>query len=587
MSNGGSLSRAATWVLAGAFMLVVGFLFNLQVIQGAKYRRISERNYVRIVRINAVRGEIYDRKYKPIVLNSPCFNLYFDPGKIRDKDALADLISGIFPMSRDEVLKLVKANRFLRGQDILVTPNVDYQTYVLLSERMNYFPELSFRVESIRQYLLRAHFLGHVGRVDEKEYAKLRDQGYAMDDIVGKKGLEKYYEKMLRGSPGYRVLQVDASGRSLNFLKHNLEKKPVAGDQLVLALDADLQRDIQNLFTEGMQGAAVAMDVRTGGILTYVSMPNYDQNIFMNRISADVWSSLVNDPGKPLLDRVIQASYPPGSAFKAVTGSVGLEEGKIDAHTLLAPCVGGMQYGNRFYRCWSSAGHGCLPLTDALMVSCDVFFYSLSTRLDLDRWRWYVDRYGLIDKTGIDLTDEKGGFFPSVAWYKKTQGQHVGIRGRMLNLAIGQGEVLVTPLQLCAYYAALANSGYWKRPRMFLRVLGKEAPPPDAGYKIPISDEHMALIRQGLWKVVNGPSGTGGRARSTLPGVVVYGKTGSSQNAMGQETHAWFAGFAEFDGQPEIAFAILLENAGHGGSISAPIGGEIVDYYAKNVRIKP
>jgi penicillin-binding protein 2 len=587
MNSESSLSRLLSWALVVAFLTVLGFLFNLQIIQGEKYQRIAERNYVRIMRINAPRGEILDWKYRPVVLNSPCFNLYFEPGKIHDKEALASIITENFPMTREEVLNVIRVNRYRRGIDVLLIPNVDFNVYVLLSEQMNAFPELSFKVESVRQYMVPGHFLGHVGRVDEKEYARLKDVGYAMDDIVGKKGLEKYYENELRGTPGYRVVQVDASGRSLNFLKHNLEKKPVAGRQMILSLDLELQRHIQEQFTEGMQGAAVAIDVRTGGILAYVSMPNYDQNIFMKRISTEVWSGLVDDPGKPLLDRVIQASYPPGSTFKAATGAVGLEEGRIDAHTLLAPCVGGMQYGNRFYRCWSSSGHGRLVLTDALKVSCDVYFYSLSTHLDLDRWHSYIDRFGLIRKTGIDLTDERAGFFPTKAWYQKTQGKNVGIRGRMLNLSIGQGEVLVTPLQLCSFYAALADGGLWRRPHMIQKFFGDKQPLVTPGVKIPISTEHLALLREGLWKVVNAPGGTGGRAKIDVPGAVVYGKSGSSQNSMGQETHAWFAGFAEFDGQPEIAFAVLLENAGHGGSISAPICHEIIDYYAKNVRIKP
>jgi len=570
--------------LAVLFMLLVGALFRLQVVKGQDFQRIAESNFVRIRRITATRGEIYDHKYRPIAQNVPSHNLYLTSGKIHNLPALGRFLERNFAISQSELHNLVLKQRFKTYEEILLADNIPYETMLMLSEQLNYYPELSFRIGSTRNYMYPNHFTGYVGRINESEYERYRQEDYSLNSYIGKTGLERFYEVLLRGRDGREIVQVDAQGRSLELFDPASNIEPLNGLSAVLTIDNDLQEFVTNTFPSGMNGAVVVSDIRSGGILAYVSKPDYDPNLFMKKITPDIWEFL-NRSEKPMLDRVIHASYPPGSVFKALTAGFGLDSGIITPYTRLAFCAGGMKIGNRFFKCWNSAGHGSNNVIDALRVSCDVFFYDLSLKMNLDSFLAYAQDSHFYAKTGIDLPNERRGFFPSTAWYRKTFGKHEGIIGHKVNLSIGQGEVLTTPLQLNAFYGAIANDGMWTQPHLLKQTVGRgrltrEQVMPLTKKRLPMKPLTLQTIQQGLWAVVNAPGGTGANAR--VNGATVYGKSGSAENAMGRTTHAWFCAYLKTT-KPEIVVTVFLENAGGGGAMAAPITGRIFNYYVGNL----
>ena len=320
------------------------------------------------------------------------------------------------------------------------------------------------------------------------------------------------------------------------------------------------------------------MDMKTGGVLAYVSKPDFDPNLFTGGISNKDWNELISNADKPMLDRVIHGTYPPGSVYKPIMASLGLDEKKIEPDTKLTKCDGGMWFGNRYFKCWLEKGHGRLAVKNAMKYSCDVFFYDLSTRFSLEQLNRYTKQNYLSTRTGIDLPGERKGFFPSRKWYLDNYGKYVGILGHKVNLSIGQGEILVTPLQICAYYSALGNNGIWKQPHLLDKRIEAEHTYKNVFEEkhIPKSEETLKLIQHSLYITVNERYGTG--TASSVKGVNVYGKTGSAENHMGKKTHSWFSGYALCD-RFEIAFDVFVENGGHGGSISAPIAGKLINYY--------
>ncbi len=575
-------------VLVILILLLVGMLFNLQVVKGTYYQSIAESNFIRIRRIPATRGEIYDCKYRPIVTNIPSYNLYLTSGKISNMDALSSFLAYNFSIEAEELHKMVFEQRFKTYEEILILDNIPYEMVIKLSEKISNFPELSFRSGTTRNYLYPNHFTGYVGRIDAKEYERYKDEDYSLNSYIGKNGLERFYEVLLRGKDGKEIIQVDAQGRSLEIFKDNISLPPQNGLSLILTIDNDLQSYANEIFPTGAKGCIVVTDIKTGGILAYVSKPDYDPNIFMQKISPEVWASL-NIPEKPLLDRVINATYPPGSVFKPIVGTLGLEKKVIDRNTHLTPCRGGLKIGNRFFRCWYAPGHGSLSIVDAFKFSCDVFFYDLINHMELDDVYAHTKACGLTEKTGIDLPNERSGFFPDTKYYKKKIGRVTGLSGFKANLAIGQGEVLSTPLEINTFFAAIARGGIWLQPHLLNRTMGaarinREQIEPLKSYRLPWSASTQQILKEGLWAVTNAPGGT---ARAiNVPGATTYGKTGSAENYMGKLTHAWFAGFIETD-KPEIVVTVFLENAGGGGAVAAPLANKIFNYYMGNIeRIK-
>ncbi len=566
------------YVILFIFIILIFSIFKLQIIEGEKYKNIAEKNIVRIQTIYPTRGEIYDRKYRPIVLNKPSYNLYIIPGKIIGKESVSEFVSDYFDKEIDEIMKIIHENRYRSYQEILLIQDITFEKMTIISEQLNYYPSLLFKAEKVRKYFYANHFTGYTGRITEDEYEKLRKEGYSINSNIGKTGLEKYYEDILHGENGQQVLQVDAGGNNLEFFKHNLQTSPQNGDDLILTIDNDLQEYVSSIFPKNKKGSIVVMNIKTGGILAYVSKPDFDPNLFTGGISAKQWDNIITDPNKPMLDRVIHGTYPPGSVYKPIMASLGLEEKVIDSKTELTKCDGGMWFGNRYFKCWYAKGHGRLAVENAIKYSCDVFFYDLSTRFTLEHLNEYTELNHLSTRTGIDLPGERKGFFPTRKWYIDNYGKYVGILGHKVNLAIGQGEILVTPLQICAYYSALGNDGVWKQPHLLDKRIEAEHT-----YKniveekhLPMSDDTLKLIQNSLNKTVNESYGTG--IAASVNGVKVFGKTGSAENHMGEKTHSWFSGYAKCD-KFEIGFNVFIENGGHGGSVSAPIAQKLISYY--------
>jgi penicillin-binding protein 2 len=579
LETNNNFPRYYIYITAGLFALLLVYLFNLQILNSERFKGISEKNYVRLRNIAPIRGELYDREFQPIVLNRSSYNLYITPASIENKDNLVSFLSANFKISLDEFKDFLYKNRFRHHHELILAQNIGFETVIKTSEHLNYFPSLTFKSETIREYQYPNHFTGYVGRINDQEYARLSDSGYTINSVIGKSGLERQYEQLLRGENGYEIMQVDARGRSLNLFKHNLYKPAEHGKTLVLSIDNRLQNYITSILPEEHNSAVVVMDVSTGGILAYVSQPEYDLNMFSVRISSLDWESLMTDQRRPMLDRVIHATYPPASVYKPIIASIGWDEGLLDLETEFAECTGGMQIGDRFFNCWYEDGHGKLSLIDAMKHSCDVYFYDLSLLLSLEVLEQKTKENHFTVHTGIDIPGERRGFFPNRRWYIENYGRNISITGQKVNLSIGQGEMLITPLQVCAYYNAIANNGNWIKPHLLDRIVDKDivrVVDPEIE-PLPYAKENIEAIQHSLYATVNERYGTGMAAR--YPGVDVYGKTGSAENHMGSETHAWFAGYAKWDSEPEIAFVVFLENAGGGGSVAAPIARRIIGYY--------
>jgi penicillin-binding protein 2 len=577
-----TLKTAYVLVTCILFSLIVGQLFSLQIVNGARFDEISRRNYVRIIRVNALRGEILDEKLRPIVTNRPSVNLYFRPILINDRKSLIEFLTSKLTITPEFIERLIFDNRFRSSDEVLIAENLPENILALIAEEMNYFPELILKPESLRLYNIPNHFTGYVGKINERELQRYRGDDYTLHSIVGKNGLESYYEGLLAGKPGYEIMQVDALGRSLNLFRHGVHKPPVNGFNVVLTINIELQEYIRSIFPEDKAGAVVVMNPKTGGILSYNSFPEYDQNWFSSGISHAQWTFLNEHELKPLIDRVTMGTYPPGSTYKILSTAFGLEKNYVNEHTKLANCDGGMQIGNRYFKCWLQWGHGRSNLYDAMAVSCDVYYYDLSARFNLDEFSRFNHANFIHARTGVDLPIERAGFFPDSDWYRRRMGRFFSATGAKANLVIGQGETLTSPLAVCAYYAAIANDGIWLSPHFFQRAFNDEAVINTEFFTktskpLPISSETLAILQRTLYDAVYRSDGTARQAR--VPGVEVYGKTGSSENHQGDLTHASYAGYAIWDTEPEIAFYVIVENAGSGGSVAGPIVRKIITFY--------
>ncbi|MBN1397872.1 MAG: penicillin-binding protein 2, partial [Bacteroidetes bacterium] len=399
---------------------------------------------------------------------------------------------------------------------------------------------------------------------------------YQQGDLVGSSGLEASYETFLRGEKGYEYISVNSKGQLLGHLEEGRRDIPSKeGFDLILSLDFGLQAFAESLMTN-YRGALVAIDPNDGGILAMVSKPDFDPSVFSGVTSSEVWTKLNTDPGKPLFNRATMTRYPPGSTFKMVVAAAGLEEGVINEHSSIL-CKGAFRFGNRTFK--DVHVHGSVSVIKAIQQSCDVFFYQLVLKVGLDKLHEYSKRFGFGKPTGIDISEETSGLIPSTEYYDRVYGKGKWTQGYIVSLGIGQGEIGVSPLQMAQYVAAFANNGTIIQPHAVNSIRNKRTNRLDVidHSEIPVwlNYDAMRMIREGMRRVVEEPGGTGRLAH--VQGIVSAGKTGTSQNPHGED-HAWYVGFAPFD-QPRIAIAVMLENAGFGGSKAAPIAGLVIEKY--------
>uniref|UniRef100_A0A7C3YT11 Penicillin-binding protein 2 n=1 Tax=candidate division WOR-3 bacterium TaxID=2052148 RepID=A0A7C3YT11_UNCW3 len=573
------------WTFSGFSFLLLLRLFYLQVLSGSRYSQFANFQSIRRIILTAPRGKIFDQRGRVLADVKPSFSLSVLP---RELDSFA----------QKELEKYFAWDKnILVGQEASYSPveiinNIPKEKALELEEALSGLRGIRLEVKPIRfyPYPFLFHVLGQVNKVSYEEWQ--RDKSYERSDFIGRQGLERWYEKILRGINGCRLVEVDARGREIGNLPEVKEIKPIAGCDLYLSLDLDLFFLADSLFRPYQRGACVAIDPRDGRVLLLYSKPYINPNLFLSSIPQEVWERVKNNPQKPLFNRVTQAQFPPGSTLKPLIALSGLKKGILTKNTRFSPCEGGLKFGNRYFRCWTA--HGSLNLIQAIAQSCNTYFYQLGRAIGLEDIIKTASEFPFGKKTGIELTEEEG-FLPTPEYLnRKYKGQVP--KGIVLNLAIGQGEILVTPLQLALFYCAIARKGEFFLPHLVDSIkfpCGVYHPPfldslPFAplerdgettyvalrqSQRINLPKEFFQIIDDALEMAVSQGTGRG----AYLSEVAVCGKTGTAQNPFGLD-HSWFVGYAPKD-TPSIVVCVLVENVGKGGAHSAPIAGRIIQRY--------
>jgi penicillin-binding protein 2 len=584
--------HVCTAVAALGLLLLLARLWTLQVLRGEEMAGLSENNRIRLRRVQATRGRVLDRLGRVLIDSRASFDAFLVPEDSPDLESTVETLAHFLDQgaaATQEILE--RASGRPPFQEILVKRNLDWEEVVALETHQLELPGVSLRITPSRSYPhgpVLAHVLGYVGEVNQGEVEK--DRRYRAGDLVGRAGLERIWEEYLRGTQGGQEVEVDALGRELRVLQ---EAEAIPGNTLVLSIDLDLQMVAEEVLGEEA-GAVVAVDPRNGDLLALVSHPSYDPNEFARGIRSKEWRRLANHPRHPLTNRATQGQYPPGSTFKIVTAAAALEEGIVNPFTRIH-CSGKVHFGQRDFRCWRKGGHGSVALHEALVQSCDVYFYQVGQRLGIDPLAQYARSFGLGLPSGVRLEHEKSGTIPDSEWKRRALGEP-WYAGETLSAAIGQGYVTTTPLQMAQATATLA-SGVRYRPRLVQRIEGPDgalvsAIEPQEQGRLTVRETALAQIREALRDVVNDPRGTGKKAK--IDDVLVAGKTGTAQVvALGKERksaaqvpwekrdHAWFVAYAPLDA-PEIAVAALVEHAqGGGGAIAAPMARQVIEAFLR------
>lgn len=587
-----------SFVVGAIFFLLLLRLWHLQILSAEDYRSKSEDNRLRFVPIAASRGAIMDRNGTVLVSNQPSFSLAVIPQEVKDREALLDQLVSLLGLDREELAERWKKGRGrAKYYPIVLASNITRDQVEIIEENHLRLPGVEIEVKPVREYasgILASHLMGYIGEVSEEELARKGNEGYNPGDYIGKNGIERAWEKELHGRDGGRQLEVDARGRVLRTIS---ESQPMVGNSVVLTIDARVQEQAESAFGE-QAGAAVAMDVNSGEVLAFVSNPGFDPALFSGKMPPDIWKQYLEDKRRPLENKALTGQYPPGSTFKVITALAGLENRLVDENSSVS-CGGAYRLGTSTFKCWNKHGHGTVNLKKSLRESCDVYYYHLGDRLGVDRIAAMARRFMLGSPLGIGLNHEKGGLIPTTEW-KLKRFKKPWIRGETPSVSIGQGYVLMTPIQLASMIATVANEGTIYRPHLVKRVVDadgrtlKEFGAERLG-STGVSASSYRLVKQGLFAVVNERGGTGGAAR--IGYVTVAGKTGTSQvvklrkgggNPYQYRDHALFVAFAPFE-KPEIAVAVIVEHGEHGGSAAAPIAGRIIRawYETKKQPAKP
>jgi penicillin-binding protein 2 len=572
-----SRKRMLTIIIIVVFAFLFLRLYQLQLLYHAEFGKKSDENSVRTIVKEPVRGYIFDRNGNLVVDVGPAYSITVIPASF-DTNSLS-LLSSLLQMDPSVVQERVNRGRvYSRFSPVRVKRDVDFKTLAAVEENIYKLPGIAYEIESKRSYPLQLrapHLLGYCKEITDAQLAKVGN-AYQQGDIIGSSGLEASYETFLRGEKGFEFLSVNSKGQLLGPLEGGHRDIPSKeGFDLNLSIDCGLQMLAESLMTN-YRGALVAIDPNDGGVLAMVSKPDFDPSVFSGVTSLEVWNKLNNDPEKSLFNRATMTRYPPGSTFKMVVAAAALEEGIIDEHYRIT-CGGAFRFGNKVFK--DMHVHGSVNVVEAIQRSCDVFFYQLVLKIGLDKLHEYSNRFGFGQLTNFDIGEETSGLIPSAEYYNRVYGKGKWTQGYIVSLGIGQGEVGVSPLQMARYAAALANGGTLLQPHAVYSIRNKRTNNMDLidhkETSVGLDSSVMNLIREGMRRVVEAPGGTGGAAR--IRGIMSGGKTGTAQNPHGKD-HAWYIGFAPFD-HPKIAIAVLLENAGMGGAIAAPIAGKVMQRY--------
>jgi penicillin-binding protein 2 len=557
-------------------------LWDLQIMRGTEMRRLSEQNRIRIKKIVAPRGVMYDRNGKILADTRPSFNIYVVPEDIKDFDQTVDGLASLMETTREEIVdKLKAASGFPPSFPVKIKPDISKDEVAKVEAHRVYLPGVTIQIEPKRYYPygpMAAHALGYVSEVNADELKTKEYKEYSPGDYVGKYGLERMYENYLRGTDGEKRVEVDAMGREIRTLDI---KEPIPGHTLYLNLDMDVQVPVEKAL-ENKKGGVIAVDPKTGGVLALVSRPAFDPNRFASGIKRDEWNALITDKNHPLQNRVTQGRFPPGSTFKIVSAMMALELGIVNEKTAFG-CRGGFPFGNRVFKCWKKGGHGSVAIHRGIVESCDVYFYNVGLKLGVDRIHAMAETVGLGKITGIDLPGEKQGVVPSTAWKKKTFGEP-WYEGETVSVSIGQGAVWLTPIQLQQLASFVANEGVTFKPQLVNRIVSPEGKvvktfEPVMTAQAKLKPETFRIVKEGMRGVVNEGSGTAYGSR--IQNIAMSGKTGTAQaSGQGVHDHAWFIAFAPSE-SPSVSIAVLIEHGGHGSSASAPVAKIITENLLK------
>ncbi len=572
------------------FVVMIGRLFFLQIYEGKNFRALAEGNRIKTERLQALRGIIYDSNAKSLVKNNSRFSLLLMPNNLPTDEAgrlaLASKIAPILIKTNEEVLGIFNQNFKALPAPYVISDKINYEQAMILDVKIANEPSLVLEFGLERSYLgdnqSLAHVLGYVGQITQEEWQLKKKQNYRLDDYLGKSGLEGCYEEILKGSDGFRQIEVDALGERRKIIQ---EKEAQAGEDLYLSIDSEFQARVSNILKSYQikKAAVVALDPMSGAIKALVSFPEFDNNLFIRDDSTDGLKKIFDDPAKPLFNRVIMAQYPSGSTFKPVVAVTALEQGIITEQTRVLS-TGGIKINQWFFPDWKTGGHGLVNVTDALAESVNTFFYYIGGGVDdfkglgVEKIVRSAQDFGLGKNLGLDLPGEKPGFLPSKDWKEKTKGEKWYI-GDTYHLAIGQGDILVTPLQVTVFMATIVNGGILYQPHLVSKIVD-----PVSKAEIVtkskvirsnfVNQNSLNIVKKGLRQAVTSGSAVG---LSGLP-VKVGAKTGTAQAGGDDQPHAWLTAFGPFD-QPEIVLTVIVENGGEGSAIALPIARDILNWY--------
>ncbi|MDA8084103.1 MAG: penicillin-binding protein 2 [Nitrospiraceae bacterium] len=567
------IARAGIFIVLG-FLLLLIRLWQLQILQGDDLRKISESNRLRVFGVPAPRGIIFDRNGVPLVKNTSSFCASLIPEEF-DRN-LIPALARMLKIPEEELARRIERPGLSPFAPVRLKEDLSFNEVSYIEARRSDFPGLMIEIEVSRQYIygsVGAHVIGYLGKLSPNQAKDPAFRDVPPEAFIGQWGVEKIFDRTLRGTAGQRIIEVDALGREIRLLKEN---PPVKGQDLTLSIDIALQKEAEAAF-EGKTGALVALKPGTGEVLGLVSAPSFDPNMFAKGISSEEWTALMKDKRLPMLDRAVQSQYPPGSTFKVIMSIAGLAEGVIDEDSTVT-CRGGLNFGKWHFGCWRKTGHGTVSLHRAFIESCDVYYYELGKKLGIDRIYDYATRFGLGKETGFLLGSEKKGLIPNTKWKLKTKKAPWFLGETFVN-SIGQGYVAATPLQMAVMMGAVSNGGTVYRP-----LLIKDETPVVLR-KADVRPEILEEMKRHLAGVVNEPGGTGGAARSGV--TVIGGKTGTAQvvslrkdskSQAEHRDHAWFVATAPVD-DPKIVISVMVEHGGHGGSAAGPIARRAIEAY--------
>jgi penicillin-binding protein 2 len=570
-------ARQLAVLLGVVFAVIVTGYWYTQIVRGAYYRELAENNRLRELKVEAPRGVILDREGRPLVENVPSYFLLFDRGRSASLESSFAFLSRTLDRPQEDFARRVAAASGSASYvPVIMAEDLSLDQVARMEAASLEHPEFEIEVRQRRFYRhgeQTAHVVGYLSEASQRALARRTD--LRAGDMVGVKGVEQTYDQVLRGADGRRVVVVDSRGK---FVHEEVREPSRPGGKLELTLDLELQQEAERFFTDKV-GSAVALDPSNGDVLVMVSSPSFNPNAFARHLDAEAWKAIIEAPHQPLQNRAMQNTYPPGSVFKIVTAIAALEQGSVDPNDSVV-CSGATRVYNHRFRCWKRGGHGRVDLKRAIAQSCDVYFYHLGARLSIDPIASWSRKLGLGEATGVDLLGEKPGLVPDKQWSLRERGT-MWFPGETVSVSIGQGPLLVTPLQVAVMMAAIANGGHLVRPH--LARAAREETRSDVGLK----PETLAFIKDALTAVVN-EGGTGGRAR--IASLLVAGKTGTAQ-VIRQETHvdsaqleyerrdhAWFASFAPVE-DPKLVVVVFVEHGGHGSDAAAPLAKLLYERY--------